>query len=75
MSLSLTDHLLMPIERPNCARCRIRMNLTSIAPRKDHSEIRVFECPKCSVLETRLIADPLTSKQVKRLAIYMKPPV
>jgi hypothetical protein len=68
MPLSLTDVLHSPIERPGCIRCRTRMNLTSIAPRPDHSEKRIFECPKCHFIETRVVASSLGSEEVDRLA-------
>lgn len=74
MSLSLTDVLLTPIERPRCARCRTRMNLTSISPCLDRSEKRMFECPKCRFIETRTVTDPLSSEEVKRLADNVRPP-
>jgi hypothetical protein len=73
-SHSLTDVLLLPIERPRCARCRSRMNLTSLAARPDHSEKRTFECPNCEFIETRIVPDPLTSREVNRLADYIRPP-
>jgi len=74
MPLSLTDVLLSPVERPRCARCRTAMNLTSITPRPDHCEKRIFECPKCRFIETRLATDPLQSKEIKRLAHNVRPP-
>jgi hypothetical protein len=37
------------------------MNLTSITPRPDHSEKRVFECPKCSFIDTRVAIAPATA--------------
>jgi hypothetical protein len=74
MPLSLTDVLLIPIERPRCGRCRTRMNLSSIVPRPDHSEKRTFECPKCDFIETRMVSDSLKSKEVTRLADNIRPP-
>jgi hypothetical protein len=73
-SHSLTDVLLSPIERPRCARCRLRMNLISLAPRADRSEERTFECPKCDLIETRMVQDPLRSEAVNRLAETIGPP-
>ena len=73
MPLSLTDALLIPIERPRCGRCRTRMNL-SIVPRPDHSEKRTFECPKCDFIETRMVSDSVKSKEVTRLADNIRPP-
>jgi hypothetical protein len=72
-SHSLTDVLLLPIERPRCGRCRSRMNLTSLAARPDRSEKRTFECPKCDFIETRVIPDPLGSREINRLADHIRP--
>jgi hypothetical protein len=74
MPLSLTDVLLMPIERPRCGRCRIRMNLSSIMPRPDHSEKRTFECPKCEFVEITVVSDPLKPDEVNRLTDNIRPP-
>jgi hypothetical protein len=73
-SHSLTDVLLLPIERPRCARCGIRMNLISLAARPDHSEKRTFECPKCELIETRVVSDPLGSREINRLTDHIRPP-
>jgi hypothetical protein len=75
MPLSLTDVLLMPIERPRCGRWRTRMNLSSIVPRPDHSEKRTFECPNCEFIEITVVSDPLKSGEVNRLADNIRPPV
>lgn len=61
MTISLTDVLLMPIERPRCGGCRIPMNLSSIVARADHSERRTFECPKCDFTEISMVSDPLAT--------------
>ena len=74
MPLSLTDVLLSPIDRPPCIRCRTRMNLASIVPRSDHSEKRTFECPKCRFIETVVVPDPISAKEINRLADNAKPP-
>jgi hypothetical protein len=68
MRSSLTEVLLSPIERPRCARCRTRMELTSIVPRAWHSEKRTFDCPKCKFIETRVVADLPASGEVDGLA-------
>jgi hypothetical protein len=74
MPLSLTDVLLTPIERPRCGRCCNRMNLSSIIARPDHCEKRIFECPKCDFIETKMVADPLKSEEVTRMADNLGPP-
>jgi hypothetical protein len=62
MHLSLTDVLLWPVERPDCARCRSSMNLTVITPSSNSCEKQLFECPKCGLIETKVVADPVTAK-------------
>jgi hypothetical protein len=74
MPLSLTEVMHSPIERLLCARCRTRMNLTSIAPRADRSEKRTFECPKCDFIDTKVVSDPLGSETADRLAYNIRPP-
>jgi hypothetical protein len=74
MPLSLTEVMLSPIERPRCVRCRMRMNLASIALRPDRSEKRTFECPKCDFIETRVVSDPIRSEEINRMANSIKPP-
>jgi hypothetical protein len=68
------DPILLPIERPRCSRCQARMRLGRIQPLPDGSEKRVFECPKCDLVETKIIADPLRSELVSRLTESIKPP-
>jgi hypothetical protein len=50
------------------------MNLASLAPRPDGSEKRIFQCPHCDFIETRIVADPLASDEVRRLADNIRPP-
>jgi hypothetical protein len=50
------------------------MRLGRIQPLPDGSEKRVFECPKCDLVETKIIADPLRSELVSRLTESIKPP-
>jgi hypothetical protein len=50
------------------------MNLTSIAPRADHSEKRTFECPKCDFIDTKVVSDPRGSEAADRLADTIRPP-
>jgi len=61
MRLSLTDVLLWPVERPDCAICRSSMNLTVITPSSNFREKRLFECPKCGFIETKIVSDPIIS--------------
>jgi hypothetical protein len=67
--------MLTSIERPRCRRCQIRMMLAVITPLPDGSEERTFECPKCDLIETRAVPDPLKSEAVERLTTYVRRPV
>ena len=48
---------LMPIERPYCSRCRTRMRLARAVPVLGGKEKRIFECPKCSFMNTVTVPD------------------
>ena len=50
------------------------MRLARITPLPDGSERRIFECPKCDVTETIMVADPLKSEAMERLSIHVRPP-
>ena len=57
------QHSLTTFERPHCTRCQAKMLLEHVAPGPIGYESRLFECPKCSQAETRVIAtdQPLNS--------------
>jgi len=61
-------------EIPRCRRCFERMTLARTESGKDGSEKRMFECPKCRFIETKMIADPLKSSDVIRLTEDLRPP-
>ena len=63
---------LLPIERPRCGRCQTRMDLAQVQTQP--AEKRIFECCKCKFVETKLLADPMRSKAVSRLAEGVRPP-
>jgi len=62
------------IEHPRCSRCGTRMALAKSEPRKDGVEKRIFECSKCRFMMTKMVADPLKSDPIARLANSVVPP-
>jgi hypothetical protein len=66
---------LAAIEHPRCIRCSVRMALTKSEPRKDGFEKRMFECGKCHRGEIRMVADPLRSDRLTRIARSVAPPI
>jgi hypothetical protein len=52
----------------------MRMDLLSASPKPDNSEKRIFECPKCHFIETKMIPDPLISNDIRRLTSRLQPP-
>jgi hypothetical protein len=50
------------------------MALIRLESRKDGFEKRTFGCAECKLIETKMIADPLKSDAVARLADSMRPP-
>jgi uncharacterized Zn finger protein len=57
-----SDPELLPIQRPRCPKCQLRMETTAVNIAVAGSEDRTFECMKCGHVETRrMVADPLTS--------------
>jgi hypothetical protein len=74
MGLSRPVPSLLPIECPKCPRCSFRMALAKAEQRPDHSEKRMFECEKCSFIDTKIVPDPLKSDAVARLTSGLRPP-
>jgi hypothetical protein len=72
--MSSTEIPLTAIERPRCANCQTRMLLARSSPLPNGAEKRIFECPKCSLSETRMVTDPLKSETVERLTAHVRPP-
>jgi hypothetical protein len=55
------DPSLLPIERPRCPKCQGRMMLARIEPGPAHSDLRIFECPKCEHVLRTTAEDPMKS--------------
>jgi hypothetical protein len=56
------QQLLSAFERPRCARCQTKMLLERVSGGPVGFEHRLFECPRCDHVETRVIAaDPFDS--------------
>jgi hypothetical protein len=54
------DPELLPIHRPRCPDCHMRMVTTDVTPGPAGFECRSYECPKCTHTETRIEdSDPL----------------
>jgi len=54
------DPELLPIQRPRCLKCSMRVIATDVTPTPCGFEHRTFECLKCGHSETRrLAADPV----------------
>ena len=59
------DPELLPIQRPRCPKCQMRMISAGVTPESEGFESRTFECMKCGHTETRrLLADPIKSDAV-----------
>jgi hypothetical protein len=60
---------LAPIERPRCPQCTSRMTLKSISPGPVGFEHRLFDCPKCSSVQQKVVmSDPMKSASAGWLA-------
>ncbi len=70
-----SDPELLPIHRPRCPKCQMRMRTTEIAPGPDGFENRTFECLRCNHRATMLVvADPLKGDAVKWASSELRPP-
>jgi hypothetical protein len=56
---------LLPIGRPRCPRCTMRMITATVSAGPEGFERRTFECLKCGHTESKMLAcDPLKSNAV-----------
>ena len=56
----MPDPELLPIQRPRCPRCSMRMITAAVVPNSTGFEDRTFECMKCNHTVTKTMAvDPV----------------
>jgi hypothetical protein len=73
--MTSAQQFLTAIERPRCSRCQARMMLERVSSGPIGFEHRLFECPRCDQVETRVVAsDPLKSNAVGWLAGELRTP-
>ena len=72
--LSFPEPSLMPIERPRCPKCQLRMMLVRIEARPAGADLRRFECRKCKQVDNTLAEDPAKSIKAAWLNSALKPP-
>jgi hypothetical protein len=70
------DPSLIPIERPQCLRCKGgRMMLARIQPGPQrNSEVRTFECPRCDHVLEQVALDPMKSEKAGWQNSDLNPP-
>jgi hypothetical protein len=74
-SVRKSDPELLPIHRPRCPGCQMRMMSADVSSGPEGFERRTFECRKCGHTEIRIIAcDPLRSDAVGWTASELRPP-
>jgi hypothetical protein len=60
-----SDPELLPVHRPRCPKCQMRMIVAAVAVGTEGFEHRTFECSKCGHGETKVVAsDPFQSDAV-----------
>jgi hypothetical protein len=74
-SFKKPDPELLPIGRPRCPDCSIRMLTVDIVAGPEGFEHRTFECSRCGHSEKKVLTcDPLKSNAIGWLASELKPP-
>ncbi|ABD87729.1 hypothetical protein RPC_2175 [Rhodopseudomonas palustris BisB18] len=68
------DAELLPMQRPRCPKCQVRMVSVAVAPEPNGAEERVFKCLKCNESRARRSEDPLRSGAVGWLAGELRKP-
>jgi hypothetical protein len=71
---SRSDPSLLPIERPRGPKCQGRMMLARIERGPGHSDLRIFECPKCEHVVRTMVEDPMKSADTGWTAGGLRPP-
>jgi hypothetical protein len=65
---------LLPTERPRCPECQGLMMLTGIECGPTHSDLLMFECPKCNHVHKLPVGDPMRSGNPGWRSVYPTPP-
>jgi DNA-directed RNA polymerase subunit RPC12/RpoP len=74
-SFKKPDPELLPIGRPRCPDCSMRMLTVDIVAGPEGFEHRTFECSRCGHSEKKVLTcDPLKSNAIGWLASELKPP-
>jgi hypothetical protein len=69
------DPELLPIHRPRCPKCQMRMLTTAICDDPEGFEHRTFKCLKCAHTDERVLAsDPSNSTAASWAQSDLRPP-
>jgi hypothetical protein len=59
------DPSILPVRRPTCSRCNVKMAAISAAAGPEGFETYTFECNRCGLRDVKIIAcDPLKSDAI-----------
>jgi hypothetical protein len=69
------DPELLPILRPRCPKCQMRMITAAVCDGPDGFERRTFKCLKCAYTDDQmLVSDPLKAGAAGWLRSELRPP-
>jgi hypothetical protein len=65
MSMTKPDPSILPMRRPTCSRCGVRMAAISAEAGPEGFESYTFECNRCGLRDVKIVAsDPMKSGAV-----------